>query len=300
VDLDFGIALAGFIVGIVVGLTGMGGGALMTPVLVIGFGIEPLAAVSSDLVAAVVMKPIGGGIHFRRGTVHTGLVKWLALGSVPGALLGSYVISHLSGDVGDTIEIVLGVVLLVAAGAMIVRSYLTGHRGRGVEGDDARRIPVRRAATLTVGLVGGTIVGMTSVGSGSLMIVALMLLYPTLSSRELVGTDLVQAVPLVLAAAIGHLLWGEFEMGLTTSLLIGSIPGVIIGAQISSRAPDHFIRPVLALVLTLTGLKLLGVPNEVLLAVLATAILVGGVVWFVTRRRAHARPGATGASASPG
>jgi uncharacterized membrane protein YfcA len=300
VDLDFGIALAGFIVGIVVGLTGMGGGALMTPVLVLGFGIEPLAAVSSDLVAAVVMKPIGGGIHFRRGTVHTGLVKWLALGSVPGALLGSYVISNISGDVGDTIKVVLGVVLLIAAGAMVVRSYLSSHRGVGVEGDEAERVPVRRAATLAVGLVGGTVVGMTSVGSGSLMIVALMLLYPTLSSRELVGTDLVQAVPLVLAAAIGHLLWGEFELGLTTSLLIGSVPGVIIGAQISSRAPDRFIRPVLVLVLTLTGLKLLDVPNEALLVILVAAIVGGSAVWFLTRRRAHARHAATGASASPG
>jgi uncharacterized membrane protein YfcA len=300
VDLDFGIALAGFIVGIVVGLTGMGGGALMTPVLVLGFGIEPLAAVSSDLVAAVVMKPIGGGIHFRRGTVHTGLVKWLAFGSVPGALLGSYVISHISGDVGDTIEIVLGVVLLVAAAAMVVRSYLSRHRGGGVDGDEARGVPVRRAATLTVGIVGGTIVGMTSVGSGSLMIVALMLLYPTLSSRELVGTDLVQAVPLVLAAAIGHIIWGEFELGLTTSLLIGSVPGVIIGAQISSRAPDHFIRPVLVLVLALTGLKLLGVPNEVLLAILVIAVVAGSVAWFVTRRRARARHAATAAPASPG
>lgn len=300
VDLDFGIALAGFIVGIVVGLTGMGGGALMTPILVLGFGIEPLAAVSSDLVAAVVMKPIGGGIHFRRGTVHTGLVKWLALGSVPGALFGSYVISHISGDVGDTIKIILGVVLLIAAAAMVVRSYLSARRGVGVEGDAALRVPVKRAATLTVGIIGGTIVGMTSVGSGSLMIVALMLLYPTLSSRELVGTDLVQAVPLVLAAAIGHLIWGEFEVGLTSSLLIGSVPGVIIGAQISSRAPDHFIRPVLVLVLALTGLKLLDVSNIVLLVILVAAIVGGAVAWFITRRRARALHAATEASASPG
>jgi uncharacterized membrane protein YfcA len=278
----------------------MGGGALMTPILVLGFGIEPLAAVSSDLVAAVVMKPIGGGIHFRRGTVHTGLVKWLALGSVPGALLGSYFISHLSGDVGDTIKIVLGVVLLIAAAAMVLRWYLSAHRGLGVEGDEARHVPVRRAATLTIGLVGGTIVGMTSVGSGSLMIVALMLLYPTLSARELVGTDLVQAVPLVLAAAFGHLLWGEFELGLTSSLLIGSIPGVIIGAQISSRAPDHFIRPVLVMVLALTGLKLLDVSNAVLLAILIVSVVAGGAVWFVTRRRARAQHATTAGSASSG
>ena len=223
--IDFAIALAGLIVGIVVGLTGMGGGALMTPILVIGFGIEPLAAVSSDLVAAVVMKPIGGGIHFRRGTVHTGLVKWLALGSVPGALVGSYWISHLSGDIGDTVKIVLGVVLLIAAAGMTVRGYLSSHRAAGVSGDEALRVPVKRVPTLLIGLFGGLIVGMTSVGSGSLMIVALMLLYPTLSSKELVGTDLVQAVPLVLAAAIGHLMWGEFEMGLTGSLLLGCGPG---------------------------------------------------------------------------
>jgi uncharacterized protein len=289
VTLDAGIALAGFIVGVVVGLTGMGGGALMTPILVIGFGIEPLAAVSSDLVAAVVMKPIGGGIHFRRGTVHTGLVRWLAMGSVPGALLGSYVVSHLSGDTGDLIKVVLGIVLLVAATGMVIRGYLSSHRAAGVTGEAAERVPVRKTATLAVGFFGGAIVGMTSVGSGSLMIVALMLLYPTLSSKELVGTDLVQAVPLVLAAAIGHLIWGEFEVGLTSSLLIGSVPGVIIGAHVSSRAPDAIIRPILVLVLVLSALKLLDVPNAALAVVLVAALVSGGVAWFVTRRRARSR-----------
>jgi uncharacterized protein len=288
-DVDLALTAAGFIVGIIVGLTGMGGGALMTPILVIGFGVEPLAAVSSDLVAAVVMKPIGGGIHFRRGTVHMGMVRWLTLGSVPGALVGSYVVSHLSGDVGDTIKVILGVVLLIAAAAMAVRSYLVGHRGPGVDGAEAARVPVRRALTLLVGVCGGAIVGMTSVGSGSLMIVALMLLYPTLSSKELVGTDLVQAVPLVLAAAIGHLLWGDFEFGLTTSLLLGSIPGVIIGAHVSSRAKDSVIRPVLVLVLTLSGLKLLGVSNAVLGAVLGAAGLAAIAAFVVTRRRTARR-----------
>ena len=125
------------------------------------------------------------------------------------------------------------------------------------------------------------------------MIVALMLLYPMLSSRELVGTDLVQAVPLVIAAAVGHLLWGDFELDLTASLLIGSVPGVIIGAHVSSRAPDAYIRPVLALVLLLSGLKLLEVPNEVL-AVILVAALASGVAWYVRQRRGrtrHARPG---------
>src|SRR5881396_374258 len=122
VDIDLGIALAGLIVGIVVGLTGMGGGALMTPILVILFGVQPLAAVSSDLVAAVVMKPIGGGIHFHKGTVHFDLVRWLALGSVPSAFLGSYIISRV--QVENTIKTLLGAVLLVAAGAMVVKAML--------------------------------------------------------------------------------------------------------------------------------------------------------------------------------
>jgi uncharacterized membrane protein YfcA len=298
VDIDLGIALAGLIVGFVVGLTGMGGGALMTPILVIGFGIEPLAAVSSDLVAAVVMKPIGGGIHFRRGTVHTGLVTWLMFGSVPGALAGSYAISHLGDDVGDDIKVILGVVLLVAAGAMIVRSYIARHRVGTLEGAAAARVPVRRVPTLLVGFFGGLVVGMTSVGSGSLMIVALMLMYPMLSSRELVGTDLVQAVPLVIAAAVGHLIWGDFELDLTFSLLLGSVPGVILGAHVSSRAPDAIIRPALALVLTLSALKLLDVSNEVLGVLLAVALLGGVAVWYFRRRRARALRGPRGVSAS--
>ncbi|MEX1009608.1 MAG: sulfite exporter TauE/SafE family protein [Acidimicrobiia bacterium] len=298
-DIDLGIALAGLIVGFVVGLTGMGGGALMTPILVIGFGIEPLAAVSSDLVAAVVMKPIGGGIHFRRGTVHMGLVRWLMLGSVPGALLGSYVISHLGNDVGDTIKVILGVVLLIAAAAMVVRSYISRHRTGTLEGTAAQRVPVRQVPTLLVGFFGGVVVGMTSVGSGSLMIVAMMLLYPMLSSRELVGTDLVQAVPLVTAAAIGHIIWGDFVLGLTGSLLLGSIPGVILGAHVSSRAPDGFIRPVLALVLVLSGLKLLDVPNEVLAVILVLALIGGAVAWFVRRRRVRAPRAQSVESGSP-
>jgi len=285
--LDLGIALAGLIVGVVVGLTGMGGGALMTPVLVLVFGIEPLTAVSSDLVAAVVMKPIGGGIHFRRGTVHTGLVAWLALGSIPGALIGSYVISHLGGNISDATKVILGVVLLVAASAMVVRGFVTRHRPEGVNGANganATVVRVRRSMTLLVGFVGGAIVGMTSVGSGSLMIVTLMMLYPTLSARELVGTDLVQAIPLVLAAALGHVLWGQFELGLTGSLLLGSVPGVIVGAQISSRAPDRIVRPLLVLVLVLSALKLLDAPNEALAVVLVLAG-TGVVTWSIRRRR---------------
>jgi uncharacterized membrane protein YfcA len=300
VHIDLWIALAGLIVGVVVGLTGMGGGALMTPILVLGFGIQPLAAVSSDLVAAVVMKPIGGSIHFRRGTVHRGLVRWLAIGSVPGALLGSYVVSHLGDGVGDDIKVILGVVLLVAAAAMVLRVVIASRHEGNAEGDEAARVPVQVVPTVLVGFFGGLIVGMTSVGSGSLMIVALMLLYPVLSAKELVGTDLVQAVPLVVAAAVGHLIWGDFELGLTGSLLLGSIPGVIIGAHASSRAPDAVIRPILVLVLALSALKLLEVPNEVLAGVLGGAVGAAAIVAFVVMRRQAARAPVLGPLAPPG
>jgi uncharacterized protein len=284
VHLDLWMSLAGLIVGTVVGLTGMGGGALMTPILVIFFGIQPLAAVSSDLVAAVVMKPVGGGIHFRKGTVHFGLVRWLALGSVPSAFLGAYIISHL--HVEDGLKKLLGTVLLVAAVAMIAKATLGAKRRGGLEGEAAQELQVKRVATFFVGLVGGLIVGMTSVGSGSLMIVVLMMMYPRLSMKELVGTDLVQAVPLVLSAAIGHAIFGDLQLGITGSLLIGSIPGVIIGASLSARARDSYIRPVLVVVLTLSALKLLNVSNGWLLGGGAiTAVVYGTFLWISARTR---------------
>ena len=289
--LDLWMSLAGLIVGVVVGLTGMGGGALMTPILVILFGVQPLAAVSSDLVAAVVMKPVGGGIHFRKGTVHFGLVRWLALGSVPSAFLGSYIISRV--HVEDTIKTLLGAVLLVAAGAMLVKAMLGARRRGGLEGEAATAVHVKRGATLAIGIVGGLIVGMTSVGSGSLMIVVLMMIYPRLAMKELVGTDLVQAVPLVLSAAIGHAIFGDLQLAITGSLLIGSIPGVIIGANLSARARDAYIRPVLISVLALSALKLLDVSNGWLLfAIIASVATTAAyyAVRAVTRKPTQPQP----------
>jgi uncharacterized membrane protein YfcA len=285
--LQLDVSLAGFIVGVVVGLTGMGGGALMTPILVIIFGIEPLAAVSSDLVASFVMKPIGGGIHWRRGTVNLGLVRWLALGSIPGALGGSYLISHVGGNVDEVLQKVLGGVLLIAASSMAVRVWLASRRPAVAPSDDEVHAPVRRLPTLAVGIVGGLIVGVTSVGSGSLMIVALMLLYPRLSARQLVGTDLVQAVPLVAAAALGHVIWGDFQFDLTGSLLLGCVPGVILGAYWSSRANDAVIRPLLIAVLTLSASKLLGASDELLGVLLVLAIVATSSVLLRSHR--HAR-----------
>lgn len=289
-DLDPWKALAGLIVGFTVGLTGMGGGALMTPILVLLFGIDPGTAVSSDLLASLVMKPVGATVHFRRGTVNWPLARWLALGSVPAAFAGVFVLNELgSGDeVAKRIKTLLGWALIVAAISMVARAFLSARshvrstrRGTAVV-ETEELVPVKRVATALIGLAGGFIVGMTSVGSGSLMMVMLLLLYPRLSGRELVGTDLVQAIPLVGAATLSHLLFGHVDFGLTGSLLIGSLPGVYLGARVSSRAPDTIIRPALVVILVASSLKLLDFSNGALGGALLLVLLVGAPLWGAT------------------
>ena len=259
--IDPSMSVAGLIVGTIVGLTGMGGGALMTPILVLFFGTAPSAAVSSDLVTSLLMKPVGGAVHWRRATVHRGVVRWLLVGAVPAAFAGVFILDSL-GDgqqLQERIKLGLGAALLLAFGSMVVRQ-IQARRSAPVAGDGLDT-PVRPLVTVVVGVVGGLIVGMTSVGSGSLIIVTLMWIYPRLSNRVLVGTDLVQAIPLVGAAALGHVFFGDVKVGVTASLLIGSLPGVYVGARISSRTTASWLRPVLAGVLLASALKLLGVAS---------------------------------------
>jgi uncharacterized protein len=302
-QIDLYVAAAGLFVGFTVGLTGMGGGALMTPLLVLAFNVQPLAAVSSDLVAAVIMKPVGGGVHLRRGTVNFGLVRWLMIGSVPAAFAGVLVLRAL-GDgavVQARIKQVLGVALLAAASSIAAKGLLQVRAARRALGPGgfgpAHRDPflLRPLPTVLIGVVGGLVVGMTSVGSGSLMIVLLLLLYPMLRSSELVGTDLVQAVPLVASAAVGHLLFGDFKLDLTLSLLVGSLPGVYLGARLSSRANDVVIRPALALVLVASGLKLLGADNLQLGLLVLTLVLVAVPLWGALDATLHPEPAWSGA-----
>jgi uncharacterized membrane protein YfcA len=259
--VDWGLAAAAFGIGIVVGLTGMGGGALMTPILVIFFNVQPLAAVSSDLVASLIMKPVGAGVHWRAKTVKKPLIGWLCLGSVPSAFAGVLLLRALPGgdNLQDRIKLALGAALLLAVVGIVVRFALDARRRRLVDDAERHDVVVRKLPTVLIGVFGGVIVGMTSVGSGSLMIVLLMLLYPVLSMRELVGTDLVQALPLVGSAAVGQLIFGDFKLGLTTSLAIGAIPACYLGARLSSRAPSWFVRRALAVVLLASALKLLDV-----------------------------------------
>jgi uncharacterized protein len=292
--MDWFLTAAAFGVGIVVGLTGMGGGALMTPVLVLFFGVPPLTAVSSDLVASAVMKPVGSFVHLRRGTVHLGLVKWLCLGSVPSAFAGVLLMRSFGHGpaVQEAIQNALGAALLIAAAGLTVRAYLRlVERARKRDGTAAPlpqgrpRVSMRVLPTVAVGAVGGLIVGMTSVGSGSLIIIALMALYPALKASELVGTDLVQAVPLVAAAALGHLIFGEFRLDLTASLLLGCVPGTWVGAHLSSRAPGGIVRRALAFVLCASALKLLDVSTPVTAVVLLALLTVAPLLWMAVRRR---------------
>ncbi|HVX17012.1 MAG TPA: sulfite exporter TauE/SafE family protein [Acidimicrobiales bacterium] len=279
------MTLTGFAVGGIVGLTGMGGGALMTPLLVLVFGIQPGAAVSSDLVAALVMKPVGGAVHARRGTVHTGLVRWLCLGSVPAAFVGALALRGLGhGDeLQHRIGLVIGGALLLASTGMIVKTVMTRRRSARPH-TDVRAVPVKPIPTLLIGIGGGLIVGLTSVGSGSLMLVTLLAVYPQLTAGELVGTDLVQAIPLVAAATLGHVLFGQVQFALAGFLILGAVPGVYVGARLSAVAPDRVIRPALIYVLTLSGLKLLGLSTlGVGIVALVLAALIGG--WLLTVSR---------------
>jgi uncharacterized membrane protein YfcA len=294
-DWDPGIAVAGLLVGVVVGLTGMGGGALMTPILVFFFGVSPLAAVSSDVVASFFMKPIGGVVHMRRGTVHLGLVRWLCLGSIPGAFAGVLLLRFIGsgGDLQEILLFSLGIVLVLAALAMAAKSYLKllarerrRRQGKQPEGERAlSTVPVRRLPTVIVGACGGLVVGMTSVGAGSLMIVSLLLLYPSIKAGQLVGTDLVQAVPLVASASLGHLLFGDFTLALTGSVLVGAIPGVWLGARVSSHAPGGLVRRALAIVLLASGAKLLGASTGLVLLLVAAVLVGGAATWALVRVR---------------
>lgn len=293
-NIDWLLAFASFGIGIVVGLTGMGGGALMTPVLVLFFNVPPLTAVSSDLVASAVMKPVGSVVHLRRGTVHLGLVRWLCLGSIPAAFTGVLIARALGHgeEVQQVIRIALGIALLLAATGLTIRAYIRlVERARRRDGradplpQGRPTVELRKTPTVLLGVLGGLVVGMTSVGSGSLIIIALMALYPRLKASELVGTDLVQAVPLVGAAALGHILFGDFRIDLTTSLLLGCIPGVYLGAHLSARAPGGLVRRALAFVLLASALKLLNVSNQSTAIILGVTLAVAPVLWMLVRRR---------------
>src|SRR5438270_2648333 len=288
------VVIGSAIVGLLVGMTGAGGGALMTPMLVLLFSIKPSAAISSDLVAAVAMRPFGAAVHLRKGTVNKGLVGWMALGSVPAAFLGSWLL-HLMSDTKaatSNIQKEIGAALLLGAGAMVLR-YVLDRRSSNVRTGSLHAAASRPLATVAIGVVGGLVVGLTSVGSGSLMIVMLMFAYPALSAKSLVGTDLAQAIPLTAAAALGALTFGHVQFPLTGAILIGSVPAVLLGSFLSSRSTDSWLRPVIFCVVLASGLKYVGLDNARLawsVASIALLVVTDAIVTSRRARRVSARP----------
>jgi uncharacterized membrane protein YfcA len=253
----------------------------MTPMLILLFSIKPSAAISSDLVAAVVMRPVGAAVHFQRGTVNTKLVLALAAGSVPAAFAGAYVLHLLSNSKNAThlILIALGSALLVGATGMILRLVLDRRSGNQRTGDVSAQ-GVKLVPTVAIGFIGGAIVGITSVGAGSLMIVMLMFLYPALAAKRLVGTDLAQAIPLTASAALGALAFGHVQLPVTAAIILGSVPAVFIGSLVSSRFPDKHLRPIITLVIIASGLKYVGLSPTALAVAMAVVVLAGATGWL--------------------
>jgi uncharacterized membrane protein YfcA len=258
-DTELKTAVAAFVVGIAVGITGMGGGALMTPALIfLGVG-NTSTIVTADLTAAAVSRSAGAAMHWRQGSPNLALAGWLIVGSVPCAFLGPLILPEVTdgADLEKVLQLCIGFALLFAATTYALRLYIElRRRARGVR--IAERDPViRPLPTIAVGALGGLLVGITSVGAGSVIMIALLILYPTLSAIKLVGTDLVQAVPLVLAAAASNVIEHGLDLAITIPLIVGSVPGTMLGAQIAGRVKASYIRRGIVVVLTMSGLALL-------------------------------------------
>jgi hypothetical protein len=285
VHIDPYIVLGSAVIGLLVGITGAGGGALMTPMLILLFNVQPSKAISSDLVAAVVMRPLGSLVHFRKGTVNLKLVGLMSTGSVPMAFLGAYLLHRLGNSASDqtNVEHYLGAALLLGTAGMVLRFVLDRRSGQ-VRDAAVADIVVRPVRTVLIGMIGGLVVGMTSVGAGSLMIVLLLFLYPMIGANQLVGTDLTQALPLTGAAALGALAFGSVSFGVTGSLIIGAVPAVLVGSVLSSRAPDKYIRPLITFVIFASGLKYAGVGTDTLGWTLVSVLAAVFVGWVVLAR----------------
>ena len=280
---SLGLLVVSAVIGVVIGLTGMGGGALMTPALIL-FGIPPTAAVANDLVVNAVNKVVGAGVHWRHGKPNLKIAFWLIIGSVPTAYLGAWLIHAIGAeDVQGILKKAIGVTLVVASTAYFLRAFFE-MSGRIRAGDDPDP-PVRPLLTLLVGVVGGLMVGITSVGSGTVIMMCIMLLYPTLAALRLVGTDLVQAVPLVIAAAVGHVMVTGVDWALLLPLLVGGAVGTYFGSKFAGRVPNGLIRRGITIVLAVTASAMLGAPPLMIAVIALVLVTVGPLVWKLLVRR---------------
>lgn len=287
--MSWQFVLTGLLIGTLVGMTGMGGGSLMTPILVIVFGFNPTLAVGTDIAHGAIFKTVGAVRHRQLGTVHHKLSGWMFLGSAPFSLLGVWVagrIEHRYGDhATDVMTYILGGALLFGATGLVLKSFL----GKKVGGTENFVMTTRdRIAAVSIGVVGGFIVGLTSVGSGTFFGLTMLFVF-SLSAHKVVGTDIQHAAALLYVAGFGHFIAGNVDLSTVGWLLIGSIPGILVGSHWSVRIPEAWLRLALADVLAISGLKLVQVPN-VYLAV-AIGISVAGALFVVIRqtRRLRAR-----------
>ena len=249
-------SLSGLVVGLLVGLTGVGGGAVMTPLLVLFFGVPATTAVGTDLLYACVTKTVGTAVHGFSGTVEWGIVRRLAYGSVPATVITLITLSHYQNRLGsgsNVITTVLGFALILTAISIVFRKWILDSLA-----EYTAKLTSRDTALLTIllGAVLGVLVSLSSVGVGAIGVTFLLILYPKLPAGKLVGSDIAHAVPLTLTAGVGHWFLGAIDGALLVSLLVGSIPGVIVGSYIAARVPDKLLRPVLASTLAVVGAKL--------------------------------------------
>ena len=285
--MDWKLSLAGLLIGLLVGMTGMGGGSLMTPMLILVFGFKPTVAIGTDILHGAIFKSFGAARHRQLGHVHARLAMWMLIGSAPASLLGVALSTYLSDRYGDGYESaaqqVLGITLVIGGIGFFVKAFLRPH------GNDAPFLLQRhdKVIALLIGIFGGFIVGLTSVGSGTFFGLVMMVAFP-LTAAEIVGTDLFQAALLLWVAGFGHFVTGSVDLHATGWLLIGSIPGVLLGSQLTVKLPERALRVALALVLSLSGVKLLDPPgaNLIILTVVGTALVVGfGVAGMRYARR---------------
>jgi uncharacterized protein len=279
------LSLTGLLIGLLVGVTGMGGGALLTPLLILLFGFKPTLAVGTDILHGAVFKTFGAVRHRRLGTVHARLTLWMLAASAPFSLLGVQVAEWLESKNGEGVDSVsakvIGAALILGGLGFLAKTFIR----RGVQPDDAPFILGRRehVVALALGGAGGFIVGLTSVGSGTFFALVMLLVFP-LTAAKIVGTDIFHAAGLLWVAGLSHLIHGNVDLTAMGWLLLGSVPGVLLGSQLTVRLPDRSLRIGLATVLLLSGVKLLDVPDSSYLipVVLGAGIVL--IVWSELRR----------------
>ena len=287
--MDWKLGLAGLLIGLLVGLTGMGGGSLMTPILVILFGFKPTLAIGTDILHGAIFKTVGAVRHGQLGNVQAQLSGWMFLGSAPMSLLGVALATWLKHHYGDTAQSasgrVLGAALLFGGLGLLAKSFL---RAKVIGDGDFVLTSRDRVAAVLIGLLGGFIVGLTSVGSGTFFGLTMLMVF-SLRAHKIVGTDILHAAALLYVAGFGHLIAGNVDMHAVSWLLLGSIPGVLIGSQASIKLPEALLRNALAIVLLLSGLKLLDLPGTGV--TIAAGLAVGALILtaFLLRDRARRR-----------